>query len=143
MTFRFSTSIPVRYADLDAQGHMNNATYFTFMEQARFDYFTALGLWTPGSDFMALGTILAETSCTFKKPVLLGQTVTVWLRVARLGHKSFTFDYRLTVGEAEVATGRSVQVAYDYAAQRSVALPEAWRERFTAFDGLDAAAAAE
>jgi acyl-CoA thioester hydrolase len=134
MTFRFSTHIPVRYADLDAQGHMNNATYFTFMEQARFDYFVALGLWQPGQDFMALGTILAETSCAFKKPVLLGQTVTVWLRAAHLGNKSFTFEYRLTVGDDEVATGRSVQVAYDYAAQHSIRLPEAWRERMRAFE---------
>ncbi|MGQ0601357.1 MAG: acyl-CoA thioesterase [Anaerolineales bacterium] len=134
MTFRFSTSIPVRYADLDAQGHMNNAKYFTFMEQARFDYFSALGLWQPGNDFLSLGTILAETSCTFKKPVLLGQTVTVWVRVNHIGNKSFTFEYRLRVGDEEVATGRSVQVAYDYATEQSIRVPDDWREKFRAFE---------
>ena len=35
-TLRFSISIPVRYSDLDAQGHVNHARYFSFMEEARF-----------------------------------------------------------------------------------------------------------
>ncbi|MBI4771236.1 MAG: acyl-CoA thioesterase, partial [Chloroflexi bacterium] len=35
--FRFSLPIAVRYSDLDAQGHVNHATYFSFMEQARSD----------------------------------------------------------------------------------------------------------
>lgn len=132
--FRFSCPIKVRYADLDAQGHVNNAAYFTYMEQARLEYMQALGVWREGDDFLSLGTILAEASCTYRKPILLGQTATVWVRATRLGNKSFDFEYRLMVNGEEVATGRSVQVAYDYRARQSVRLPDDWREKIRALE---------
>ncbi len=132
--FRFSFSIPVRYSDLDAQGHMNNARYFTFMEEARLKYALALKLWDPEHGFDAVGQIVAEATCAYKAPVTLGQTVTVGVRTASLGNKSMIIEYRLTVGEAEVATGRTVQVAYDYAAQRAIPIPAAWRAAIEAFE---------
>ena len=42
--FHFSTPIKIRFRDLDAFGHVNNAVYFTYMEVARTDYFTHVGL---------------------------------------------------------------------------------------------------
>ena len=132
--FHFSVSIPVRYSDLDAQGHMNNARYFTFMEEARLKYALALKLWDPEHGFDAVGQIVAEATCVYKAPVMLGQAVTVWVRTASLGHKSMVIEYRLTVDEAEVATGRTVQVAYDYAAHRSIPIPAAWRTAIEAFE---------
>jgi acyl-CoA thioester hydrolase len=127
--FRFSCPIKVRYADLDAQGHVNNAAYFSYMEQGRVEYMQALGVWREGDDFLSLGTIVAEATCTYKKPILLGQTVQVWVRIARIGNKSYDFEYRLMVNGEEVATGRSVQVAFDYRTQQSVRVPEEWREK--------------
>lgn len=138
-TFRFSTPLAVRYADLDAQGHVNNATYFTYMEQGRFEYMVAVGLWQPGQDFLSVGTIVAEATCTYKRPILLGQTVDVAVRTTRLGTKSALMEYRLTVQGEEVASGRSVQVSYDYPANRSVPIPDEWRRKIALFegDGLD------
>jgi acyl-CoA thioester hydrolase len=134
-TFHFSCPIAVRYADLDAQGHVNNATYFTYMEQARFEYWVALGLWQPGGDFMSVGTIVAEATCTYKRPVLLGQTVDVAVRTAKLGHKSAVLEYRLSVAGQEAATGRTVLVAYDYRAGASVPISAEWRQKVLAFEG--------
>jgi acyl-CoA thioester hydrolase len=133
-TFHFSFSIPVRYGDLDAQGHLNHARYLTFMEEARFRYIQALGLWTDTHDFDAVGQIVAEAGCTYKRPVFLGQTVDVAVRIARLGNKSLEMEYRLTVDGAEVALGRTVQVAYDYAAGRSMPIPADWRARIESFE---------
>ena len=132
--FRFSTSIRVRYSDLDAQGHVNSARYFTFMEEARLHYAQALGLWTAVKDFMGVGQIVAEATCTYIQPVFLGQTVDVAVRIARMGTKSMTTEYRLTVGADEVATGRTVQVTYDYQNQRSIPIPDAWRQRIEAYE---------
>ncbi len=133
--FRFSIAIPVRYADLDAQGHVNHARYFSFMEEARFKYIVAIGLWTQTNDFDAVGQIVAEAACSYKKPVLINQTVLVEVRTARLGNKSLDMEYRLTADGDEVATGRTVQVCYDYAAHRSIPIPSEWREKITAFEG--------
>ena len=74
-------------------------------------------------------------TCTYKRPIFLGETVQVQTRVARIGTKSFNMEYRLLVGETEVATGRSVQVAYDYAKQTSIAILEEWRARIAAYEG--------
>lgn len=133
--FKFSIPIKVRYADLDAQGHVNHATYFTYMEQARFEYMTTLGLWRPGQDFLSVGTIVAEATCTYKRPILLGQTVEVAVRTARLGRKSTILEYRLMVSGDEVATGQTVQVAYDYVAGQSIPIPADWRQKAIAFEG--------
>ena len=132
--FKFTTPVVVRYGDLDAQGHLNHARYFTFMEEARFRYIQAAGLWTDTHDFNAVGQIVAEATCTYKQPVFLGQTVDVAVRMARLGTKSLAMDYLLTVAGQEVARGHTVQVAYDYALGRSIPIPPAWRQSIAAYE---------
>ncbi|MGD9317955.1 MAG: thioesterase family protein [Anaerolineae bacterium] len=135
--YRFCVQIPIRYADIDAQRHLNNVAYFTFMEHARVEYMRQTGLWD-GRDFGTVGMILAETSCTYKAPAYLGQTVSVWCRVSYLGRKSFTFDYSIRTEEGEIATGRSIQVCYDYSEERTIVMPAAWRNAIQDYEpGLD------
>ena len=132
--FKFTTPVAVRYGDIDVQGHVNNACYFTYMEEGRLRYWQALGLWPAGPAADGISQIVADAACTYQQPIFLGQTVDVAVRVARLGNKSLHLDYRLTVAGQPVATGRTVQVAYDYAARRSVPIPPAWRQAVTAFE---------
>jgi acyl-CoA thioester hydrolase len=131
--FRCSASVPIRYADIDAQRHLNNVAFFTFMEHARVTYLRELGLWQ-GHDFDAIGIILAEASCNYKAPAFLGDTVTVWIRVSHLGRKSFHFEYQLETERGEIATGRTVQVCYDYRQQQSVLMPDHWREAILTYE---------
>jgi len=140
--FRFYHSIEVRYADLDPQGHLNNAKYLTYMEQARIAYVRHLGLWKGGS-FLSLGIILADIHITFLAPVQFGQAVRVGVRVPRLGNKSLNMEYRIEdagSGE-EFACGSSVLVAYDYHAGKTIPIPEHWRRTISAFEGLTLSAA--
>lgn len=137
---RFYLPLQVRYGDVDAQRHVNNAVYFTFMEQARSAYLQHLGLWD-GNDFDAIGIILAETSCTFLAPIRLGTAVHVGVSTVRLGTKSLHMTYGIedaATGQV-MATGRSVQVAYDYPRGVSIPIPEAWRQTIAAFEGLETA----
>jgi acyl-CoA thioester hydrolase len=133
--FRFTFTIPVRYSDIDAQGHLNHARYFSFMEEARFQYMIAVGLWHPTQSYEQVGQVVAEATCAYKAPVLANQNVTVAIRTTHVGQKSMVLVYELRVGEAVVATGRTVQVAYDYASQRSQPVPADWREKLQAFEG--------
>ena len=48
MTFRFTAPTPLRWVDIDSEGVVNNAVYLSLMEQARFHYFTQLGLLDDG-----------------------------------------------------------------------------------------------
>lgn len=134
-SFRFSHPIEVRYADLDPQRHVNNATLFSYLEQARARYLQQLGLWD-GRDFDAIGIILAEASLRFLRPIAFGEAVVVETGVTRLGTKSFDFEYLVRRDDGvPLATGRSVLVAYDYHRGESIALPDAWRRAISEFEG--------
>ncbi len=134
--FHFFHLIEVRYGDLDPQGHVNNAKFLTYMEQARVFYLKHLKLWEGGS-FLNLGIILADVQITFKKALQFGDPVRVGVRISHIGNKSMTSEYRLEDGrDASIfATGSSVLVAYDYQDKRSVSIPEEWRMAILQFEG--------
>ncbi len=136
--FRFYHPIEVRYGDLDPQGHLNNAKYLTYFEQARIRYLRHLGLFKEGQSFLDIGIILADAHVTFKAAVQWGQDVRVGVRVSRLGNKSMTMEYRMIDGETdeELATGSTVLVTYDYHTGKTVPIPTPWRETISRFENL-------
>ena len=135
--FHFYHLIEVRYGDLDPQGHVNNAKFLTYMEQARIFYLKQLKLWEGGS-FLNLGIILADVQITFKKAVQFGDPIRVGVRISQIGNKSMTSEYQLEDERdgSLFATGSSVLVAYDYHSKRSVPIPEEWRKAILQFEGL-------
>ncbi|MBM3145564.1 MAG: hypothetical protein FJ010_11460 [Chloroflexi bacterium] len=134
--FRFYHPITVRYGDLDPQGHVNNARYLTFMEQARVSYVKHLGLWDGGS-FFDFGVIMADAHVTFRAPILWGQPIRVGMRIARLGTKSLDSFYLIEDAETGqvLAEGSSVLVAYDYHTSSTIPIPDEWREIIEAYEG--------
>jgi len=135
--FNYFHPIEIRYGDLDPQGHVNNAKFFTFLEQARVSYIKNLGLWD-GRSFFKIGFVLADAQLTFKKEILFGMAVRVGVRVIRLGNKSLTMEYRIEDqdGADEFAVGKTVLVTYDYQSATTIPIPENWRSAITEFEGL-------
>lgn len=115
----------VRFRDLDAFGHVNNAVYATYLEAARIAYLLEL----TGASLTEIGIILAEQTISYKRPAYFGERLGIGVRVNMFGTKSFTMEYMVArAGDgAMIATGQSVQVAYDYATARTIAVPEALR----------------
>ena len=120
---------PVRFRDLDPMGHVNNAVFLTYIEQARVAFFAEAGAATGLED---MNMIVARVEIDFKAPVRLGQEVEISVRASRFGTKSFDLDYELRVDGDLVAEAKSVQVAYDYERREPVPLPADWREKLTA-----------
>ncbi len=127
---KFIFTIPLRFRDLDAMGHVNNAVYLTYLEEGRKEFFVnVLGSRSP-EDFPF---ILARVTCDYVRPIELGEQAVreaVW--ISRIGTKSFEFSYEVTrVGDPGwvFSTGRSVQVFYDYERGESRAIPDGFRER--------------
>src|SRR3954467_4980148 len=75
--WRFCHKIEVRFADIDMFGHMNNATYLTFVESARVAYYTAVTGLTEPREF---GMTLASAKVDFLKPIFFGQSIHVYTR---------------------------------------------------------------
>jgi acyl-CoA thioester hydrolase len=136
-TFHCATPIKIRFRDLDAFGHVNNAVYFTFMEMARVEYFVQIGLLKHG-EFPSPFFIIAEATCQFKAPIDMDTQLNIQVRVSRLGNSSFDMEYQFVdeMNGAVLALGRTVQVTFDYVAQRSVPLPDEWRTAIAQLEGL-------
>ncbi|MCE2846110.1 MAG: acyl-CoA thioesterase [Sphingobacteriales bacterium] len=135
--FRSRVQVQLRFKDIDAMGHVNNANHLSFFELARVHYFNTL-LGTE-LNWNRQGIILARIEIDYKRPLLLSEQVEVDCRVSRLGNSSFEMEYRIVArrrdGEPHIAaTGKSVQVCFDYEQGVSIAMPAHWREKVLAFE---------
>ena len=132
--FRFSLPVHIRFSDLDAFGIVNNAVYFTYMEEARTEYLIRLNLIE--SFAVDPGFIIAEATCQFKIPIRFEQSIVVKARVEHIGTSSFRMVYQLEDQATSqiAATGRTINVAYDYSTLRSRPLPDHWRAAIEKFE---------
>jgi acyl-CoA thioester hydrolase len=115
---KFSVELPVQFRDIDVMGHVNNATYFQYMETARVELARSLGQVRGGfrSSF-----IVGSVRCEYKKPIRDERRITVSVWVSRIGDSSWDLDYSIRgPGRVEYAIGRTTQVAYDYKTRSAV-----------------------
>ena len=136
--FRFYQPIEIRYGDLDPQGHVNNAKHLTYFEQARVQYLIELGLFTKDQSFMKIGVIIADVHITYFEPIYFGQNIKVGVHTARFGTKSMTWEQNIVNADTgkEFAKGEVVIVTYDYKEEKTIPIPQEWRDRIIAFEGL-------
>jgi acyl-CoA thioester hydrolase len=122
----FSVEVAVRFRDIDGMRHVNNAVYFTYMEQARSEWYRHLMGITSVAEF---DFILAHASCDFREAIGFGETVVVAVRLTKIGTSSFAFAYELRskAHNTLFATGESVQVCYDYEKGKPVPIPPKFR----------------
>jgi acyl-CoA thioester hydrolase len=135
--YKFLHAVEVRYGDLDAQGHVNNAKHLTYFEQARIHYWIELGLFSKDLSFMEMGIIVADAHIRYLLPVRWGYPLKVGVRTAAIGNKSLTIEECLVdeTGTRLFAEGTLVNVAYDYIKGRSLRVPDEWRRRIEAYEG--------
>lgn len=130
--YSFTMDVDVRFRDLDTMGHVNNAVYATYFEQARVAYFEEV-LDVP---LQETESVLATLEIDFRRPVEIHDDVTVALRVPELGRSSLSMEYAVRTGETIAATGETVQVAVDSQTGSSRPIPDDWREDIREFEGL-------
>jgi len=129
--YSFVHAESARFRDLDPMGHVNNAVYLTWMENARIEFLRSLGAFDE-VDATGRTMILAHAEIDFRSPVTFGEQIEVGVRASRFGTKSFDLEYELRVGERLVADAKTVLVAYDYATSSAKEIPTEWRQRLAA-----------
>ena len=110
-----------RFRDCDALGHVNNAVYSTYLEQARLSMLGKLDSF-----------ILARVEIDFLAQLRAGDELEIRTRCSRIGTKSFELEHEIWSDGTAAARGQSVLVAYDYARGESVPLPDEVRARLDA-----------
>ena len=128
-TIPFSRTIEVRWSDMDAMGHVNNARYFTYLESARMHFFESLGLSLLNEK--RHGIALVSVACDYHRQVRYPATLEIATTLARIGTSSFHLAHAffLQGDPAAVAHARSVVVCVDYAHDKSIPLPEELRAK--------------
>ena len=118
----------VRWADMDALGHVNNAVYFTYVEQARIESLEHLmDEWHAGGT----GPVLVHASMTYKRPIKHPATALVRVYIGRPGRTSLQSRYEVTVESDEgtlYAEGEATLVWIDLAKEQPCPLPTPLRE---------------
>jgi acyl-CoA thioester hydrolase len=127
-----TTNVRVRFVDLDAAGQVNNATYATYAEEARTEYFRDV-LDTP---LEALTFVVADLHVEFEQSIRDVGVVTVETTVPSLGESSFPMEYTLKFEGEVVATAETTQVVIDPEERSPRPVPEAWRESISTHEGL-------
>lgn len=117
-----SVSVPVRWGDMDAQGHVNNTVYFRYMEQARVEWLESLR--THAGDINGLGSVIVNASCTFLLPLCYPGIVDVRMYIDPPGRSSIDSHYELWMSDRKYAEGSARIVWIDQCTQRSAPLPE-------------------
>lgn len=135
-SFKYKTTIETRFADFDMMGHVNNATYFTYMEMGRTKYWNHAINWA----WETTGVVIGTASIEYIVPIFLKDTVHMYVRTSRIGRKSFDLDYHIVkmVNGKEVtcSKGKTTCVAFDYQTKSSTLIPETEKEKMIRFEQL-------
>lgn len=156
-SYRCRLSIEVQFHDLDAFGHVNNAIYFRYFEMGRIHYIS--GLLGRPLRLDDVPIVLVEAACRYRSPALLGDLLSLGLRISHIRRSSFAIEYRLdaiadrslvppdgmlgavdrsleaTIERRLVAEGRTVQAPLDRASGKVLPIDAEWRARVEAFEG--------
>ncbi|HOB67944.1 thioesterase family protein [Ottowia sp.] len=120
----FETRIPVRWGDMDAMGHLNNTTYFRYMETARIDWFRSIGC-VP--DAQGEGPVIVNAFCNFYRQFEYPDEVLLKMYVSDPGRTTFeSWATMEKVAQPGVvcAAGGATTIWVNFPQQKAVALPE-------------------
>ena len=117
----------VPFGDVDMMGHVNNVRYLGYLENVRFELLQSIA---SDAESQENGLILAHAEIDYKAPAFYRDELSVGIRVASVGKSSWVYEYEvISVRDSRlVALGKTVQVAYDYKAKKSIPIPESFRE---------------
>ena len=127
----FETTIPIRWGDMDAMGHLNNGSYFRYLETVRIDWMYSIGcVPVPTGD----GPVIVNAFCNFYKQIEYPGTVLAKMFVSDPGRT--TFESWCTLGRADdpdviYAEGGATTIWVDFPSQKAVALPDWMRALVT------------
>ncbi len=134
--FNFYTTVRVRYADTDAQGHVYFSNYFVYFDIATTDYMKAIGysyerLLDEGYDFFTV-----EALCQYKNRAFFDEELKVFAKISKLGNSSFTYELAIYRDQTLIANGHIVNVMIDRETRKPIRIPDSFREAVSNFESL-------
>lgn len=129
--FTFETAVEPRFRDLDPNGHVNQAVYSSYLEQARVRYWREVLERSHAEE----GLAMVRQEIEYSRPVLVDDRVTVKQRIDPLGDSSYPMAYEVHTRDGRAATADVVLIAYDREAMASKPIPGPVRDGIETFEG--------
>jgi acyl-CoA thioester hydrolase len=123
-----TTRLTIRWGDMDAMGHVNNAVYFRYLEQARVDWLASRGFL---HEAQVTGPVVVNARCSFIRQLKFPGELEIRTYAGAPGRSSFeTMQEIFRVDQPDIlcAEGGAKVVWVDYALGKSVTMPDALRE---------------
>jgi len=134
--YKHKISINVRFSDLDAMGHVNNAAYLTYLEEARIEYFNKL--FTIPRKNLAFGAVIARIEIDYIDQIRLGDEIEVYSRCVKIGNKSCDIDNLIVIRKDlknKIAAHSITKiVSFDYSKGISVPIPQNVKETIEEYE---------
>jgi len=121
--------LAVRWGDMDAYGHVNNAMYLRFLEEARCQMLAAMDV---ELETQQVAPVVINVGCTFLRPVVYPDTLTINCYGAEPGRSSFMSTYEVFSAAQQgqkVSEGYAKLVWMDHHTGKSVPLPTYVRDQ--------------
>lgn len=134
MSSAFKHPLIVRFFDVDMLGHVNNAVYFTYLEEARMGFFTSMGY--EAKNFQKeCPVILAHAECDYLSPCFLNEKLDIILTIKEIRNASFTIEYEMKEHTSQrlIAKASTVLVTFDYHLKKVIPIPKSFREKLSSF----------
>jgi acyl-CoA thioester hydrolase len=136
--FKHKTKIKVRFSDLDAMHHVNNATYLTYLEEARINYFNSL--FNRRKDSLDFEAVIGRIEINYIHPIVLGDEIEVFTRVSKFGNKSVDVEQIIAICKnskfVKAATAVTKLVYYNYKTQTTMIIPYTEKKIIAKFEEL-------
>jgi acyl-CoA thioester hydrolase len=136
--FKHKIKIKIRFSDLDAMKHVNNATYLTYLEEARIKYFN--DLFNLKEEDLEYKAVIGRIEIDYIYPIVLGDEIEVYTRISELGHKSVKVEHIIAIEKNDelikAATSVTKLVYYNYKIKKAISIPAEEKKIIAKFEEL-------
>jgi len=134
--YKHCIPIKVRFSDLDIVGHLNNAKYQTYLEEARIAYFH--DVFSQDKTSLNFNVVVSKITIDYFKPIEYGDDVTVYTRVTNFTSRSqdvHNLFVRREKDKTEIAaSAQTIMAAFDYLSKKPISFPEEYGEIIRSFE---------
>lgn len=123
------------WSELDLYGHINNVSYFKYLQASRVHYWETAGMDKLYTE-EGIGPVLAATHCNFRSSLHYPGDIIIRSSITDMQHTSFTIHHRITDESGVLAAeGRDVVVLYNHRKDAKEPIPQRLREFVEELEG--------
>lgn len=131
---KHTIEVKVRFSETDLLGHVNNSSYFVYLEEARVEFFKKTKPYSKEKSF-----VVASVKCDFIHQAYFDQILSINTKVTKMGNKSFELNHEILEKETGtlIAKGQSAVVYFNFEKQKSEPIPDEMRRQLEEYHSTE------